>query len=315
MSAARRAGLIDRALLHDDYQLADELYDLAVKLGGGLLALICPNHRRTKTLQRFPRSGMHYAMLCLGNEALQSEEEFEKDEEENGVFTIPTGQGHRKPTIAGAALSGNNAGPGGAGGPCSAGVQRPENGTGHTAGEFALRHQSSRFIAAMHTYQTKYGWYKLRIAPNMNDVRMLLSDKLAVDSAHKLKQRAFRFHGLLLTDSDASKFVSRFVVREHTFLRTARNASGEVYGNIQTAAQYNVAMMDAEDLSDQPQHAGGPAAHIFDPEPRLLETRRPSKTAKNASASLTVEEKQALADATAATKAVAKEKKRLADAA
>ena len=55
-------------------------------------------------------------MLCLGNEALQSEEEFEKDEEENGVFTIPTGQGHRKPTIAGAALSGNNAGPGGTGG-------------------------------------------------------------------------------------------------------------------------------------------------------------------------------------------------------
>ena len=104
MSAARRAGLIDRALLHDDYQLADELYDLAVKLGGGLLALICPNHRRTKTLKRFPRSGMHYAMLCLGNEALQSEEEFEKDEEENGVFTIPTGQGHRKPTIAGACL-------------------------------------------------------------------------------------------------------------------------------------------------------------------------------------------------------------------
>ena len=142
---------------------------------------------------------MHYAMLCLGNEALQSEEEFEKDEKENGVFTIPTGQGHRKPTIAGAALSGNNAGPGGAGGPCSAGVQRPENGTGHTAGEFALRHQSSRFIAAMHTYQTKYGWYKLRFAPNMNDVRMLLLDKLAVDSAHKLKQRAFRFHGLLLT--------------------------------------------------------------------------------------------------------------------
>jgi hypothetical protein len=38
MSAACRAGLIDRALLHDDYQLADELYDLAVKLGGGLLA-------------------------------------------------------------------------------------------------------------------------------------------------------------------------------------------------------------------------------------------------------------------------------------
>ena len=41
----------------------------------------------------------------------------------------------------------------------------------------------------------------------------------------------------------------------------------------------------------------------------------PRKTAKKASASLTVEEKQALADATAATKAVAKEKKRLADAA
>ena len=133
----------------------------------------------------------------------------------------------------------------------------------------------------------------------MNDVRMLLLDKLAVDSAHKLKQRAFRFYGLLLTDSDASKFVSRFVVREHTFLRTARNASGEVYGNIQTAAQYNVAMMDAEDLSDQPQHAGGRAAHIPDPEPRLLAMAR--KTAKKASASLTVEEKQALADATAAT--------------
>jgi hypothetical protein len=115
----------------------------------------------------------------------------------------------------------------------------------------------------MHTYQTKYGWYKLRFAPNMNDVRMLLLDKLAVDSAHKLKQRAFRFYG--------SKCVSRFVVREHhTFLRTARNAPGEVYDNIQTAAQYNVAVMDAEDLSDQPQHAGGPAAHIPDPEPRLL---------------------------------------------
>ena len=75
--------MIDRALLHDDY--------LAVNLGGGLLALIGPNHRRTKTLKIFPRSGMHYAMLCFGNEALQSEEDFEKDEEENGVFTIPTG--------------------------------------------------------------------------------------------------------------------------------------------------------------------------------------------------------------------------------
>jgi hypothetical protein len=75
-----------------------------------------------------------------------------------------------------------------------------------------------------------------------------------------------------------------------------------------------VAMMDAEDLSDQPQHGGGPAAHIPDPEHRLL-AMPPSQTAKKAPASLTVEEKQALADATAATKAAAKEKKRLADAA
>jgi hypothetical protein len=52
----------------------------------------------------------------------------------------------------------------------------------------------------MHTYQTKYGWHKLRFAPNMNGIRMLLSDKLAVDSPQKLKQRAFRFYGLLLTD-------------------------------------------------------------------------------------------------------------------
>ena len=57
----------------------------------------------------------------------------------------------------------------------------------------------------------------------MNDVRMLLLDKLAVDSAHKLKQRAFRFYGLLLTDSDASKCVPRFVVREHTFLNSNRS--------------------------------------------------------------------------------------------
>ena len=67
----------------------------------------------------------------------------------------------------------------------------------------------------MHEYQAEYDWHKLRFAPNMNDVRLLLKDKLAVDTPLKLKQHAFRFRGLLLTDVDASKFVSRFVVREH----------------------------------------------------------------------------------------------------
>ena len=42
----------------------------------------------------------------------------------------------------------------------------------------------------------------------------------------------------------------------------------------------NVAMMDAEDLSDQPRHAGGPAAHIPDPEPCLLAMPL-SKTSKS----------------------------------
>ena len=165
-------------------------------------------------------------MLCLGNEALQSEEEFEKDEEENGVFTIPTGQGHRKPTIAGAALSGNNAGPGGAGGPCSAGVQRPENGTGHTAGEFALRHQSSRFIAAMHTYQTKYGWHKLRFAPNMNDVRMLLSDKLAVDNTRSSSSE--------LSDSMVCYFILTLMLQNVSpALSSANTPSFEPLGMLQ----------------------------------------------------------------------------------
>ena len=80
-----------------------------------------------------------------------------------------------------------------------------------------------------------------------------------------------------MTDVDASKFVSRFVVREHTFRRTARNAIGDVFRNIQTPADFNVAMMDAEDLSDQPVHAGGPAVVIPDPNPRLLGKPRASK--------------------------------------
>ena len=169
-------------------------------------------------------------------------------------------------------------GPGAAGGPASAGTATATDelrtaAANISTAEYVLMCASPEFREVTSKYRRDHGWFKIRFAPNANDINWILSDEVCVADFMMLLRCAFRYRGLLLTSSQAKAFVPYYKHRQLTRIKLCKHRLDDTFNRIVSWARFNPSQMI--DPSGQG-GGGGPAQcqHLRNQHQRRRRRRR-----------------------------------------
>ena len=265
ITAARARGLIDRGCLHDDYALRDLLFDLGHELGFTGDNVLLPNHVRSRKVEHVVRCGDHYAMRAMTDNALMTEDQLVDDDRRRSLPSdTATAVVSHRPSVPGQARRSQLNGPGAAGGPASAGTATATDelrtaAANISTAEYVLMCASPEFREVTSKYRRDHGWFKIRFAPNANDINWILSDEVCVADFMMLLRCAFRYRGLLLTSSQAKAFVPYYKHRQLTRIKMCKRRLDDTFNRIVSWARFDPSQMI--DPSGQG-GGGGPAQPV-----------------------------------------------------